>query len=628
MDDQQLSALVAEGEVHAADHHQDQEEAVPLSGTSSSDVTVVTFGDGPLGLKLGEHACWSPASASEADGSCFSAIVDRLNKNPDGSPGPAERTGVVQLQDLVTAVNDRSVANEVYTRVIELIKAAPRPLTLSFRRPSAAAAVPAERVGGVEEGVPKANGASVSGAGTASALQRGPSPPPSLPQDVVHTVTQTASWVAKHGEAFERTIRRRNEGNPNFSFLFDGTAESAAFYRARLDHERQVRPGSSGTQRPSPETETEVSQAENDLVQRINAAHADIAQRIGQASSSLAAEGLAAPQAEAGGQQDDAWAVLQELRLQEDVLEAVRKKASSWGGQLDPGSNALVEMTFARVVHLTEQLAEIELGRGSPTQKRRFKSAPPRERRGHGRTPHRTRSPRQPGSTRSRTGDGRRSRSRSARSSTPEPRRVRTPSRPRAKSAGQRRRSHGVPRVANLDYYSARPRRFSGRSSARADSVAERLDEELRVEYSEAPPFGSSSERFWPQVLPTGRHRSAAFRRGGDEDSPGPGSYAEHQPMGQSRGGGWRVGNDDLYAFLRAAAADDHLPSFWHHGLPHELFDWETHPFPSLEHNCAHRVLSRARYVRTDTFLVLVSLLLVPTKKFCRQILSTRSLGC
>ena len=205
---------------------------------------------------------------------------------------------------------------------------------------------------------------------------------------------------------------------------------------------------------------------------------------------------------------------------------------------------------------------------------------------------------------------------------------MRTPSRPRAKSAGQRRRSHGVPRVANLDYYSARPRRFSGRSSARADSVAERLDEELRVEYSEAPPFGSSSERFWPQVLPTGRHRSAAFRRGGDEDSPGPGSYAEHQPMGQSRGGGWRVGNDDLYAFLRAAAADDHLPSFWHHGLPHELFDWETHPFPSLEHNCAHRVLSRARYVRTDTFLVLVSLLLVPTKKFCRQILSTRSLGC
>ena len=66
MDDQQLSALVAEGEVHAADHHQDQEEAVPLSGTSSSDVTVVTFGDGPLGLKLGEHACWSPASRIRA----------------------------------------------------------------------------------------------------------------------------------------------------------------------------------------------------------------------------------------------------------------------------------------------------------------------------------------------------------------------------------------------------------------------------------------------------------------------------------------------------------------------------------------------------------------------------------
>lgn len=95
-------------------------------------------------------------------------------------------------------------------------------------------------------------------------------------------------------------------------------------------------------------------------------------------------------------------------------------------------------------------------------------------------------------------------------------------------------------------------------------SAADRLNDTLWAEYSEAPPFGASSERFWPQVLPSSRHRSQAFHRGGEEETPGPGSYSEHGAMGQKAAtASWRVGNDDLFAFLKAAAAEDHLPAFW-----------------------------------------------------------------
>jgi hypothetical protein len=63
--------------------------------------------------------------------------------------------------------------------------------------------------------------------------------------------------------------------------------------------------------------------------------------------------------------------------------------------------------------------------------------------------------------------------------------------------------------------------------------------------------------------LPSGGHRRQGGAYAGTEDTPGPGSYAEHAPMGRGYVHTWNVGNNDLFCFLKAAAADDYLPAFW-----------------------------------------------------------------
>ena len=608
-----------------------KQEGPPIVANASSDVTV-TFGAGSLGLALGENPAWVASSSSGHD-SCFSAVVDRLNPKPDGSPGPAERTGVIHVADMLSAIDGRSVATVPYSQVIGMIKVAPRPLTLSFRSPPGPAAPDSNanrRAPGLacstEEGVPPSTvGSDVEpsrGDGSSPraedaperparlTAQQAPVLPASLSQDIVHTVTQTASWVAKHGSAFEQTIRRRNEGNPSFQFLFDEKSEAAAFYRACIAWESCARethaPAVASASEEAALTSTdEISQAGKDLFQRINAAHADISDRIGQASADI--ESLQAPEVrtaggDTGDKQVQAWAVLQELKLQEDVLQTLRAKAKTTGGELDAGSSAMMEMTFSRVVRLTEQLADLELGQDtSPVpadkdRRRRPKSAPPRN---AGRMvseseQHRT----TPGYAQPRSGRpvNRSSRSRSRkRSGTPEMLRhpERRPSRnasraaaserPRSKSTGHRRpatqrdsdrysvedrhtRSVSA-RGANRRRETARSNSRGGRRHSKSwiDATSDRLNDTLWAEYSQAPPFGASSDRFWPQVFPSGRHRSESFRRGGGgEETPGPGSYDEYQPMGNRAASmNWRVGNDDLYAFLKAAGAEDRLPAFW-----------------------------------------------------------------
>jgi hypothetical protein len=628
-----------------------QPAALPIVPITTSDVTV-TFGPGSLGLALGENPAWVASSSSVGDSSCFSAMVDRLNKDADGGPGPAERTGVIRTTDLLSAIDGRSVATVPYAEIIGMVKVAPRPLMLSFRRaPTAATATsnthpPANQVASPQEGVPPlaqpepepepelepepemqpesntspADAAPVQPV-TEPAVAEAPTPPASLPQDIVHTVTQTASWVAKHGGAFEQTIRRRNEGNPSFGFLFDEQSEAAAFYRACVAWEAR-----------GPESEAspavavvlgkaavvpadEMSQAEQDLFKRINAAHADISDRIGQASADIESMQPAAEvdsPGGGGGKQIEAWAVLQELKLQEDVLQAIRTKAKTTGGQLDAGSSAMMEMTFSRVVRLTEQLADLELGQEASPQtvavqdrSRRPKSAPPRnanramgESQSARGTPAGYAQPRS-GSRGRQTGRNAHSRPRK-RSGTPERMRYaerRPPrnanrgvrgaasGRTRSKSVGHRRPAaqrgsgyYNAERSRSQRSRSARgpgSQRGSSRSKSRGgrraatnqwsvETAAERLNDTLWAEYSEAAPFGASAERFWPEVFPSSRHRSEAYHRGGTEETPGPGSYAEHQPMGQRASSvSWRVGNDDLYAFLKAAAAEDQLPAFW-----------------------------------------------------------------
>ena len=617
-----------------------------LAPITTTDVTV-TFGPGPLGLGLGENPAWVASSSSVGDARCFSAMVDRLNSSPDGCPGPAERTGVIRTTDLLSAVDGHSVATVPYAQIIGMIKVAPRPLMLSFRRaPAEAPADDARRDSAeIEEGIPDADAQEASPspiAVAASSLPPAPAnparelvPPASLPQDIVHTVTQTAGWVAKHGTAFEQTIRRRNGGNPSFGFLFDEHSEAAAYYRACLAYasrppsaESEPALAASPAAVKSPgRAELSMSSAERELFTRINAAHADISGRITDATTEIETTAV-----EETGKQVEAWAVLQELKLQEDVLQAIRTKAKTTGGKLDPGSSAMMEMTFSRVVRLTEQLADLELGQdASPSpvaareRQRRPKSAPPR-RPGQGApngsysyraTPEyaksRSASRGRPATDRSASRgrpSARSARSRSRkRSGTPEmmrhperrPQRSVTrrgaaaqggpPARTRSKSVGHRRQS-GPPRrgygsetrmqqqqrsmhgrslsaAGNGGNRSARSKSNGARRKPASDewtvqSAADRLNDTLWSEYSEAPPFGASSERFWPQVLPSSRHRSQAFHRGGEEETPGPGSYSEHGAMGQKAATtGWRVGNDDLFAFLKAAAAEEHLPAFW-----------------------------------------------------------------
>eukprot|EP01043_Picozoa_sp_COSAG02_P036934 COSAG02_NODE_2740_length_8124_cov_16.189283_4_plen_919_part_00 len=602
----------------------------PIVPIATSDVTV-TFGAGSLGLAMGENPAWIASSYSGGD-TCFSAVVDRLNPEPDGSPGPAERTGVIHVADLLSAVDGRSVATVPYRQVVGMIKVAPRPLTLSFRSPQGPTAPDSGPKGraprlasSAEEGVPPTaaepdaeppRGHSTSPRAEDAAGQPAPSttlqapvPAASLPQDIVHTVTQTASWVAKHGDAFEQTIRRRNEGNPSFGFLFDEQSEAAAFYRACLAWEACGRGANAASTVASATEETtltstdEISQAGQDLFQRINAAHADISDRIGQASAdieSMQAADVQASGGDSGGKQVEAWAVLQELKLQEDVLQALRAKAKSTGGELDAGSSAMMEMTFSRVVTLTEQLADLELGQDtSPLaadreRSHRPKSAPPRNIR---RTASESRMDRStPGYAQHRGRPAKRnSRSRSRkRSGTPEmmryperrptrnARRVAAAGRPRSKSTGHRRRAtsrgsarysveHGRARSVSTRGSSRRgPARSKSRGGQRpakswVDATSDRLNDTLWAEYSQAPPFGASSDRFWPEVFPSSRHRSQSFHRGsGGEETPGPGSYSEHQPMGKRASSmNWRIGNDDLYAFLKAAGAEDQLPAFW-----------------------------------------------------------------
>ncbi len=597
-----------------------QPEGPPIVPIATSDVTV-TFGAGSLGLALGENPAWVASSYSGGD-TCFSAVVDRLNPEPDGSPGPAERTGVIHVADLLSAVDGRSVATVPYQQVVGMIKVAPRPLTLSFRSPQGPTAPDSDAKGpapglasSTEEGVPpRGRGTSLRAEDVArrpaqSTELRAPVPAASLPEDIVHTVTQTASWVTKHGNAFEQTIRRRNEGNPSFGFLFDDQSEAAAFYRACLAWEACGRGANaapavaSATEETTMTSTDEISQAGQDLFQRINAAHADISDRIGQASADIESMQAAEVQtagSDSGGKQVEAWAVLQELKLQEDVLHALRAKAKSTGGELDAGSSAMMEMTFSRVVRLTEQLADLELGQdASPLATEmdtihRPKSAPPRnvrrtasessiDRSAPGHTQHRGRQTKRESRSRSRKRSGTPEMMRyPERRPTRNSQRVAAAERPRSKSTGHRRRatSRGPARYSNehgrARSVSARgaSRRGSARSKSRGgqrsanswvDATSDRVNDTLWAEYSPAPPFGASSARFWPEVFPSSRHRSQSFHRGGaGEETPGPGSYSEHQPMGKRASSmNWRIGNDDLYAFLKAAGAEDQLPAFW-----------------------------------------------------------------
>jgi hypothetical protein len=88
----------------------------------------ITFGPGPLGIGLAERS---------DDGSSFWVRVSRFNPVPTGGPGPAERSGRVQLGFVISAINGRSTLGMDYDQVSDLLSAAPRPLLkIAFADPA------------------------------------------------------------------------------------------------------------------------------------------------------------------------------------------------------------------------------------------------------------------------------------------------------------------------------------------------------------------------------------------------------------------------------------------------------------------------------------------------------------
>ena len=59
-------------------------------------------------------------------------MVSRFNGLPNGSVGPAERSGRVQVGDLISSVNQVPMANLDYGQVMTKIKSSGRPIGIGF----------------------------------------------------------------------------------------------------------------------------------------------------------------------------------------------------------------------------------------------------------------------------------------------------------------------------------------------------------------------------------------------------------------------------------------------------------------------------------------------------------------
>lgn len=82
----------------------------------------VTFGPGPMLLKLGV----SP---------CFQFIeVEGFGRTEDGRPGPAERSGRIAVGDVLLGVGDTTFHKISFDSALHAIAAAKRPVTLRFAR--------------------------------------------------------------------------------------------------------------------------------------------------------------------------------------------------------------------------------------------------------------------------------------------------------------------------------------------------------------------------------------------------------------------------------------------------------------------------------------------------------------
>ena len=92
----------------------------------------VEFGEGSLGLQVATNEYFGQSTNAE---DAYAVFVDGFNQDGDGKPGPAEASGKVMLGDFIVAVAGQSVRGQSDTDVLGCIKAARRPVVISFCRP-------------------------------------------------------------------------------------------------------------------------------------------------------------------------------------------------------------------------------------------------------------------------------------------------------------------------------------------------------------------------------------------------------------------------------------------------------------------------------------------------------------
>ena len=65
-------------------------------------------------------------------------------------------------------------------------------------------------------------------------------PPPAPPPDILPVVTKTAEYVAKNGDAFERTVIERHAGDPRFGFLNPWDKSHAYYQMLKQQHRHRI----------------------------------------------------------------------------------------------------------------------------------------------------------------------------------------------------------------------------------------------------------------------------------------------------------------------------------------------------------------------------------------------------
>ena len=75
---------------------------------------------------------------------------------------------------------------------------------------------------------------------THSAPPYAPPPPPLPPPDILPVVTKTAEYVAKNGDAFERTVLERHAGDPRFGFLNPWDKSHAYYQMLKQQHKHRL----------------------------------------------------------------------------------------------------------------------------------------------------------------------------------------------------------------------------------------------------------------------------------------------------------------------------------------------------------------------------------------------------